>query len=91
MSSTRSAEGFGAVAATTSIASRSSRREEIARLEAALADLEPQTRAIVELAYLEGMPLRRVSARLGLSKSTVWDRLAAAMLVLKRARGGARP
>ena len=53
----------------------------------ALEKLAPEARTIVELAYLKGLPLRRVSARLGLSKSTAWDRLAAAMLALKRSSG----
>lgn len=68
-----------------SLSSLVARREEIKKLERALAGLSADARALVELTVPEGVPLSEAAAAtLGLAKLTAWDRLARAMDDLRR-------
>ncbi len=72
----------------TSIASRAARGENADRLEAALNDLEPGIRELVQLYYIEGLSLAEVAERSGRARSSVWDELKVALGRLRDAIPG---
>ncbi len=57
-------------------------REELRRLEAAMAHLPGRTREAVRLAYFEGLSGKEVAARMGVTKSTASQHLAHGALIL---------
>ncbi len=57
-------------------------REELGRLEAALAQLPPRTREAIELAYFEGLSGREIAKRMGVSPPTAWKFLSKGTLIL---------
>ncbi|MHC4470742.1 MAG: RNA polymerase sigma factor [Planctomycetota bacterium] len=59
--------------------------EERRRVHAALSSLPEEDREILTLRYLEGLPPRALRKRFGVSRSTLWERIAAARERLKRA------
>ena len=67
----------------TSIATGAARREQLASLERCIAAMEPQRRNVVQLVFIDGLPIRAAADQLGLSKSGTWDRLQAALEELK--------
>ncbi len=67
----------------TSITQVVARREAFARAEAALAELDPAARRVVEGHVFEGRSLAELASELGLAKSTVWQRLHDAMAALR--------
>ncbi len=66
-------------------------RDELRRLEAAIAELPPRAREAITLAYVEGLTGPEIAARMGISKSTVSEHLAGALRTLTNVlygRGG---
>ena len=63
----------------TSIASRSARREEADRLEAALDAIPTAQREIVQFYYLEGLSLSELAQKTGRARSSLWDELKQAL------------
>lgn len=57
-------------------------RDELRRLEAAIAELPPRAREAITLAYVEGLTGPEIAARMGISKSTVSEHLAGALRTL---------
>ena len=57
-------------------------RDELRRLEAAIAELPPRAREAITLAYVEGLTGPEIAARMGISKSTVSEHLASALRTL---------
>ncbi len=73
-------EGIGAVGASDG-------REDDARLHGALAELPAEQRAVLELAYFEGLSSTEIASRLGVPVGTVKSRTAAAFAKLRVALG----
>jgi RNA polymerase sigma-70 factor (ECF subfamily) len=60
-------------------------------LEAELAPLNPESRAVLALHYLLDLPLRQVAEVLGIREGTAKSRLHAGLMVLRRERETRRP
>jgi RNA polymerase sigma-70 factor (ECF subfamily) len=61
-----------------------------ARIRAAVGELGPDQRKVVELAYLEGLSCSEIATRLAIPIGTVKSRLAAGLQRLRERIGGAR-
>jgi RNA polymerase sigma-70 factor (ECF subfamily) len=59
--------------------------EDRQRVDDALSRLSSEDRELLTLRYLEGLPPRALRKRYGVSRSTLWERIAAARERLKRA------
>ncbi|HWB16231.1 MAG TPA: sigma-70 family RNA polymerase sigma factor [Vicinamibacterales bacterium] len=60
-------------------------REELARIQRVLDDLDSQTRAAFEMHRFEGAKLREIAAHLGISVTTAHERIARAMALIRQA------
>lgn len=60
-------------------------REELARIQAVLDGLDPQTRAAFEMHRLEGARLREIAAHFGISVTTAHERVARALALIRAA------
>ena len=59
-------------------------REDIKRLESAMATLPPRTREAIALAYFQGLPGKEIARRMGITQASVSELLAHGALVLGR-------
>jgi RNA polymerase sigma-70 factor (ECF subfamily) len=66
-------------------------REELRRLQAALAHLSPRARQAVSLAYIEGLTGSQIAERMGVTKSTVSQHLGNGIRTLINILSGATP
>jgi len=60
-------------------------RQEMARIQAVLDRLDPETRAAFEMHRFEGARLREIAARFGISVTTAHDRVARVMVLIRAA------
>ncbi len=72
----------------TSITSRSARNEDAKRLEEVLIQLDPSTRELIQLYYLEGLYLSQVAKRSNRPRSSIWEDLKKALGLLRAALPG---
>ncbi len=77
--------GLGPAESRTGVGTLASRREEIERLNRALAGLPEDLRQPIELYYLHGRSFAEIGDTLELSKSTAFERLKAGISRLKEA------
>jgi RNA polymerase sigma-70 factor (ECF subfamily) len=59
-------------------------REDIKRLESAMATLPPRTREAIALAYFQGLPGKEIARRMGITQGSVSELLAHGALLLGR-------